>query len=190
MVRHSRFDLALFGVLALVMLVTRTHSLSDVVHLPNTSLASFFVLGFLVRRAMAFTGLFLLAVGIDLIMIGWLGHSSYCFTPAYWMLLPAYGTMWIAGRLGAEKIGIAPSALPMLLLLLVAATLVSQLFSSGGFYFLGGRSADPSLAGFIPRLARYFPPTLYATLLWSGVAAVAYALLAATRPAVLARAPE
>lgn len=190
MVRHSRFDLALFGALALVMLVTRTHSLSDVVHLPDTSLASFFVLGFLVRRAMAFAGLFLLAVGIDLLVIGWFGQSSYCFTPAYWMLLPAYGTMWIAGRLGAEKIGVAPSTLPVLLLLLVGATLVSQLFSSGGFYFLGGRFADPSLAGFMPRLARYFPLTLYATLLWSGVAAVAYAMLAATRPAMLARAPE
>lgn len=186
-IRNFRFDLAVFGLLALVMLVTRTHSLSNVMHLPDTSLASFFVLGFLVRRAAAFAGLFLLGFAIDVTVIGWFGQSSFCFTPAYWMLVPAYGTMWLAGRFAAEKLGDRVSALPPTIALLVLATFVSELFSSGGFYFLGGRFADPTLAGFMPRLARYFPPTLYATLLWTGTAAIAHALLAATRPALLAK---
>ena len=95
MVRISRPDLALFGALAIVMLVTRTHSLSNVMHLPDTSLASFFVGGFFLRRATAFAGLFLLAFAIDVTVIGWFGQSSFCFTPAYWMLVPAYGTMWL-----------------------------------------------------------------------------------------------
>lgn len=182
MVRNARFDHAVFGILALVMLVTRTHSLSNIMHLPDTSLASFFVLGFLVRRASAFAGLFLLGFAIDVIVIGWFGQSSFCFTPAYWMLVPAYGTMWLAGRFGAEKLGERASALPGLVVLLTGATLVSQLFSSGGFYFLGGRFADPTLAGFMPRLGRYFPPTLYATVIWSGAAAAIMAVLNIAQP--------
>lgn len=185
-IRNSRFDFTVLAMLALVTLVTRTHSLSNLMHLPDTSLASFFVLGFLVRRVAAFAALFLLAFAIDVTVIAWFGQSSFCFTPAYAMLVPAYATMWLAGRLGASKLGERASALPALVALLATATLVSELFSSGGFYFLGGRFADPSLAGFMPRLARYFPPTLYATLLWSGVAAATFVLLAITRPAVLA----
>ena len=59
---------------------------------------------------------------------------------------------------------------------------MSNLLSSGGFYFLGGRYDDPTIAGFLPRIQRYFPGTLLATLLWSGVAAAVYAALRALRP--------
>lgn len=190
MVRNSRFDLALFGALAFVMLVTRTHSLSNVMHLPDTSLASFFVLGFFVRRPAFFAGLFLLAFAIDVTVIGWFGQSSFCFTPAYWMLVPAYGTMWLAGCFGAEKFGAKAIHLPALTALVAAATLAAELFSSGGFYFLGGRIADPTIAGFVPRLARYFPPTLFATVLWSSVAAAIYVLLVVARPSLLVREAE
>lgn len=190
MVRNLRFDYAVFGALAFVMLVTRTHSLSNVMHLPDTSLASFFVLGFFVRRIVAFAALFLLAFAIDVTVIGWFGQSAFCFTPAYWMLVPAYGTMWLAGRFGSGKFRADGSAIPALFALVAIATLVSELFSSGGFYFLGGRFADPTMAGFMPRLVRYFPPTLLATLLWSGVAAAVYVLLSMARPALVAKAPE
>lgn len=187
MVRISRPDLALFGALAFVMLVTRTHSLSNVMHLPDTSLASFFIGGFFLRRAVPFVGLSLLAFAIDVTVIGWFGQSSFCFTPAYWMLVPAYGTMWLAGRSGARKLGDQASSLVGLLALVCIATLVSELFSSGGFYFLGGRFADPTFAGFLPRLARYFPPTLMATVLWTGIAAAIYTLLVTARPVLTAR---
>lgn len=182
MVRNARFDLSVFGALALAMLVTRSHSLSNLIHLPDTSLASFFVLGFFVRSPLAYAGLFLLGFAIDVTVIGWFGQSDFCFTPAYWMLVPAYGTMWLAGRFGAEKLGERASALPALAILLCVATLVSELFSSGGFYFLGGRFAEPTLAGFTPRLLHYFPPTLFATVLWSGAAAALFAMLVMVRP--------
>jgi hypothetical protein len=182
MIRRFHPDVIVFAVLAMVMLITRTHSLSPYMHLPDTSLASFFVLGFLVRRAAAFNGLFLLGFAIDVVVINWFGQSNFCFTPAYWMLVPAYGTMWLAGRIAQDRWGMRAAALPAIAVLLVAATFVSQLFSSGGFYFLGGRFPDPTIAGFLPRLAKYFPPTLWATLGWSGLAAAAIALLHVIRP--------
>lgn len=186
MVRDNRFQLSVFGLIALVMLVTRTHSLSNVLHLPDTSLASFFVLGFLVRPVMAFGALFLLGFAIDLIVIAYFGQSDFCFTAAYWMLVPAYGVMWLAGRFAQDRLGERVPALPAIAMLVVVATFLSELFSSGGFYFLGGRFADPTLAGFLPRLARYFPPTLWATLGWSGLAAAAFALMLVVRPGLRA----
>lgn len=177
-----RFELAIVALLAAVMLITRTHSLSNLVHLPDTSLASFFVLGYLVRQPLAFAGLFLLAFAIDVVVIYVMGGSGFCFTPAYWMLVPAYGVMWFAGRFAAERLGARLSALPATIALLAGAAFVSNLLSSGGFYFLGGRYDDPTIAGFLPRIQRYFPGTLLATLLWSGVAAAVYAALLAARP--------
>jgi hypothetical protein len=90
--------------------------------------------------------------------------------------------MWLAGRFAATRFGESLSALPAAAVLLIAAAFVSNLFSSGGFYFLGGRFEDPTIAGFLPRLQRYFPGTLLATLLWSGVGAAAYALILTARP--------
>jgi hypothetical protein len=183
-----RFELGVLALLAVVMLITRTHSLSHLVHLPDTSLASFFVLGYHVRRSSAFAALFALGFAIDIWKIYVMGGSGFCFTPAYWMLLPAYAVMWSAGRLVADRFGERFSTLMPAAVLLVLATLVSNLFSSGGFYFLGGRFPDATVAGFIPRLAKYFPGTLLATLLWSGVGAAAYAALLVARPE-LRRAP-
>ena len=182
MIHRYHPDVIVFAVLALVMLITRTHSLSPYMHLPDTSLASFFVLGFLVRRVTAFAALFLLGFAIDVVVINWFGQSDFCFTPAYWMLVPAYGTMWLAGRIAQDRWGVGAAALPAIAILLAGATFVSDLFSSGGFYFLGGRFAGPTIAGFLPRLLRYFPPTLWATLGWSGLAAAAIALLHVIRP--------
>lgn len=174
--RPARFEIATLALLAAVMLATRTHSLSNFVHLPDTSLASFFVLGWLVRRPAAFGALFFLGFAIDVWVIFVMGGSGFCFTPAYAMLLPAYGVMWLAGRFAARHLPERASSLPGAAALVAAAAFVSNLFSSGGFYFLGGRFPDPTIAGFLPRLARYFPGMLTSTLLWTGVAVAAYAL--------------
>jgi hypothetical protein len=178
----ARFELGALAVLAAVMLFTRTHWLSQVIHLPETSLASFFILGYLVRSPLAYAALFVLGFAIDVVVMYYLGGSGFCFTPAYWMLVPAYGVMWFAGRFSAERLGWTLSALPATAALLVGAAFVLQLCSSGGFYFLGGRYEDPTIAGFLPRIQRYFPGTLLATLLWSGVGAAVYALIRSLRP--------
>jgi len=182
MVRNTRFELSVFGIIALIMLATRSHSLSQLIHVPDTSLASFFVLGFFVPRILGFAALFLLGFVIDVTVINWFGQSDFCFTPAYWMLVPAYGVMWAAGRLAQSWLGTQGRVLPGMTALLASAAFVSDLLSSGGFYFLGGRFVDPTVTEFLPRIGRYFPTTLWATLGWSGLAAAAFALLFSVRP--------
>ncbi len=177
MAQRTRFDLGIFALLALVMLATRTHSLSAYVHLPDTGWASFFVAGYYIRSRMAFPALFLLAFAIDLVVIGARGGASFCFTPAYWMLVPAYGTMWCAGRFAAKRMGASLAILPAIVVLAVGATFVGHLFSSGGFYVLSGHFKDPSLAGFAGRIIRYFPGSLLSTLTWTGVAIACHAVV-------------
>lgn len=169
-----QFDAVLFAVLAVVMLATRPHSLSEYIHLPETSLASFFVAGFYIRSRLAFPALFALGFAIDVVTIYVMGGSGFCFTIAYWMLLPAYGAMWLAGRFGAARLGMTPATLPALIAVLCGATFVSNLFSSGGFYAFSGYFPDASVSGFLPRIERYFPGTLAATLSWAGMAAIVH----------------
>ena len=67
-----------------------------------------------------------------------------------------------------------PATLPALIAVLCGATFVSSLFSSGGFYAFSGHFPDASLAGFLPRIERYFPGTLAATVSWAGMAAIVH----------------
>ena len=168
----ARLDIAIFAALAAVMLITRPHSLSEFVHLPETSLASFVVAGYYIRSRLAFPALFALAFAIDVVSIHVMGGSDFCFTIAYWMLLPAYGVMWFAGRLAADRLDRKPAHLPALIALVASAAFVSNVFSSGGFYALSGHFPDATIAGWLPRLERYFPGTLLATLSWTGIAIV------------------
>lgn len=179
--QFNRFELTVFGILAAVMLLTRSHALTHLVHVPGTALASFFVLGYFVRRFAGFVGLFALGYAIDVVSISMLGVSDFCYTPAYAMLIPAYAVMWMAGRFAAglpERL----NSLPMIAVLLGVSTFASHLFSSGGFYFFGGRYPDPTIAGFVPRIGRYFPVSLMGSVMWSGVAAALWALLLTARP--------
>ena len=170
MTRQRRNETLIFAALAVLMLLTRTHSVSQVVHLPDTSWASFFVLGYYLRSGLAFAALFLLGLAIDLVMIRVFGTSNFCFTLAYGMLVPAYGTMWIAGRWARRHLAVSLSTLPLLTAGVSLASFVAELISSGGFYAFSGRFAAPTLAGFMPRLEQYFPYTLGATLAWTAVA--------------------
>ena len=182
MARENRFDLLVFAALAVVMLVTRSHSLSQYVHLPDTSWASFFVAGCYIRSRHAFPALFLLGFAIDLVMIRVFGTPDFCFTTAYWLLVPAYGAMWLAGSWAHMRLAPKAASLPALFALVCGATFLAEVIASGGFYFLGGRFAEPTLAGFLPRLQHYFPITLLSTLGWTGLAAAAHTLAIRLRP--------
>jgi|SRR5690554_1232386 len=174
MEKSMRFDLVIFAILALVMLATRTHSFSSYIHLPDTSWASFFIAGYYIRNRLAFPALFLLSFTIDLFVIGVKDGASHCFTPAYWMLMPAYGAMWFGGRFSAHRFGASVKDLPGIFLTICGASLAAQLFSSGGYYMLSGNFIDPNIAEFAGRMERYFPGNLLSTLTWCGVAVAAH----------------
>ena len=161
-------------VLAALIVATRGHHFASINSLPSASLAVFFLAGLYLRPAWVFPALLALCAGLDYAAITVGGVSSFCVTPAYGFLLPAYGVLWLAGRWFAKRYSFSSGAvLPLVGSVAVAAT-VSELLSSGGFYFFGGRYANPTLAEFGPRLAKYFPHQLENIGFWLGIALIVH----------------
>lgn len=166
---------ALLGLLAALMILTRGQHFASVDALPSASWAVFFLAGALLRPAWVFPALFLLAFTLDVSAIGWAGVSDHCFTPAYAALIPAYGSLWMAGQLYARWHRDQLATVLPLALSVAGGAVVCYLFSGGGFYFFSGREADPTWSGFVPRIVEYLPRYLGTLSLYVGVAAAIYA---------------
>jgi hypothetical protein len=132
-------------------------------HLPDPTLAALFVLGALGIRAPHLALVLLTLLSVDGLKIA-LGSSSACLSPGYPLLFVSYGVMAWLGRKGQER------ALALQLVVLVAATTLSYAISSGGYYLLSGRFAEPSLHGFAERLALYLPNALITTFAYASLA--------------------
>jgi hypothetical protein len=90
-------------VLAVLIIATRGHHFASINSLPSASLAVFFLAGLYLRPTWVFPSLLALCAGLDFSAITYGGVSSFCVTPAYGFLLPAYGVMWLAGRWFAKR---------------------------------------------------------------------------------------
>jgi hypothetical protein len=164
-------------VLAVLMIVTRFHHFGTAIHLPDASMAVFFVGGLYLRKHLAFVGFMALAVLIDWVAIEQAGVSDFCVTPAYSFLLPAYAVLWYGGRLYAPRLqSNAGSLLGLGAVALLGASL-SFAISNGGFYWFGGRYAQPHFAEYVARAWQWGPLFVRTTMLYIAVAAVAHVVL-------------
>ena len=189
MLTLSRNNQIIIGiVLAALVFITRSDHFATFNNLPAASLAVFFLAGFYLRSFLVFVGLIALCVGLDFYSITAGGVSSFCVTPAYGFLLPAYGVLWLAGKWFNTKYSFSSKAILPLLTSVAASTGVSELLSSGGFYFLGGRFENPTLAMFGERLVRYFPHQLEGIGFWLGVALFVHIVFALSHGKHLAKA--
>lgn len=179
----SRRDQILIGsLLAALMVATRGHHYPTVRQmLPSASWAVFFIAGVYLRPAIVFSGLLLLAGLLDCMAIGWGNVSDYCISVAYAALIPAYGSLWLAGRWYARHHSERHTTLPLLAGTAFTATLVCEIISSGSFYFFSGRFADPTLVEFAGRFAKYFPHSMTSLAIWVAAAALIHALTAVAR---------
>lgn len=169
----ERFSLWLALLLAAVMIATRFKHFGDVVHLPDASMALFFLGGLWVRRHLAFVGLLVLAVAIDEVSVRVLGISDFCMTPAYAFLPLAYAVLWYAGRLYATvETGLVRYLLGAFAVAFVAAS-VSFAISNGSFYWLGGRYAQPHMSEYLTRMWQWGPLFVRTTLAYVAVALLA-----------------
>jgi hypothetical protein len=174
----SRSALPVGLALAVLMAATRSHHFTTALHLPDASWAVFFLAGVYLRRVSMLPALMAEAALIDYAAVTWGGVGSFCITPAYAFLVPAYGALWLAGRWYAAHHSFRLSTLGLLAVSVIVGAAVSELFSSGGFYFFSGRF-EPTLTEFGPHLARYFPMSLASMVFYVGLAAVVHAALGA-----------
>lgn len=174
----SRRQLATGLGLAALLAMTRGHHFAPL-DLPSASWAVFFLAGALLRPRWVFPALILEAALLDWVAIGWQGVSSWCVTPAYWLLVPAYGSLWLGGRLYAGWHRERPATLATLALCVTLSAFVCYLLSGGGFLYFSGRYPQPSLTLLAEHIATYYPRYLQSLALYVGLAALLYAGLRA-----------
>lgn len=167
---QQRSQLMIGAILIVLIAITRGHHFASVDHLPSASWAVFFLAGVYLKPLWSFPLLILEAFILDFAAITFGGVSSFCVTPAYIMLVPAYASLWWAGRWYAQRHHERWSSLPVLFGSLLVSTGVCQIISSGSFYFYSGRYTDPTMVEMINRLIKYSPSQFEAVLFYVGCA--------------------
>lgn len=174
----TRSQMAIGLLLVLLMILTRSHHFASVHNLADASWAIFFLAGLYLRSAWPLLGFFALSWWLDFAAYTWGGVSDFCLTPAYVFLLPAYASLWLAGRWYAKRYQFAwRTILPLSFSVIIGLTLC-ELFSSGGFYFFSGRFADTTLNAFGEQLIKYFPLYVETFIFYLGITAVIHSLFA------------
>ena len=171
-------NLGLFAAFAALMVATRFHHFGDVLHLPDASMALFFLGGLYLRKHWQFAVLIGLAVAIDWVAIERAGVSDFCVTPAYSFLLPAYGVLWYGGRLYADRLHARWGSMPGAAGVGLIAASVSFAISNGAFYWFGGRYENPHFAEYVARAWQWGPLFVRTTMVYIVVALVVHALAA------------
>lgn len=172
----TRNQMAIALLLVLLMVLTRSHHFASVHNLADASWAIFFLAGIYLRSAWPLLGFFALSWWLDFAAYTWGGVSDYCLTPAYVFLLPAYASLWLAGRWYTKQYQFTwRTAIPLSLSIMAGLTLC-ELFSGGGFYFFSGRIAETTLSEFGEQLIKYFPLYIETFVFYTGIAIVIHAL--------------
>lgn len=172
-------ETALFVTLMVAMVATRFHHEGNLVHqhLPDASMAVFFLGGLYLRSHWRFAVLLALAVAVDWAAIELAGVSDFCVTAAYAALPLAYGVLWYAGRLYSGRLSAGAGSLAAAWGLGIAAAALSFLISNGAFYWLGGRYPDPNLAQYLARAWQWGPLFVRTTACYLAAALVLHHLV-------------
>ncbi len=160
MTLSTRSQVIIGSLLIALMLITRGHHFATIDHLPSASWAVFFLAGFYLSSKWMFPLLLTQAAFMDFAVTTWGGISSFCVSPAYPLLIPAYGILWLGGRWYTEHYKFDFKTLMPLSSSIFVATAVSTVISNGGFYFFSGRYAEPTLIEFGHRFIKYYPSSL------------------------------
>ena len=171
--------IGIFAILAIVMAATRVNHFAA---LPDASWAVFFVAGFYLRGSVrwAFPLLIALAVLIDFIVITGQGMnfwSHYCVSIAYWFLLPAYLSLWLAGSwLRSRHAGLGLREFGFLAASLFAAVSVCYVLSNGSYYWLSDSwltaGNTRSFGGWLENLGDWYVPYLRTSAMYIAIAAL------------------
>jgi hypothetical protein len=169
-------SIVIFAALAALMAATRFNHFGSAVSLPDASYAVFFLgglylSGFARTSVAAFSVLIVEAGLIDYYATSVQGISDWCMSPAYWFLIPTYGSLWLVGRWFASRNAMQEHSLEgkALIGLGMAAWAGSSfafVFSNATFYLFSGRFAEMSATEYASRVAQYYVSYVSMALLY------------------------
>lgn len=160
---------ALCALLMLLMAVTRSHHFDSLDHLPDASLAAFLLAGFYLPLA-AFPALLVVAGLADYFAFNYAGVSDWCFSPAYWFLIPTYAVLFYAGRFYAARHSQTWHGLALFATTAFVATSAAFMISSGSFFLFSGRFAEMTALQYAVSVAKYYVPYLISAFLYLSLA--------------------
>lgn len=150
--------IAIFALLTLLMLATRTHHFSSLTNLPSASIAIFFLAGMYLRNMKAFWFFYVLSITIDLASSYARGQFGDCITVSYPALVFSYGVMFSIGYYAKPNwkdntwsINVAKVAIALFI-----ASAIAFFISNGSYYTLSGKFPDLSWAQYTTRVDKYF----------------------------------
>lgn len=184
MTRTAPTGLVAIALLA-AMAATRSHHFTSLLGPGDATLAVFFLGGLFLRRA-AWLALFLAMAGLVDFLAVQSGTSAWCITPGYALLAPAYGALWLAGRVSTDALQ-STAGLLRGAGLLACAVLVFFVISNVGFYAFSDAVTGLGAIEFALRVATYLPGYLAQAFLYSGAGlALAHALIRGGRAQAVA----
>lgn len=162
-------SIVIFAVLVILMAATRSHYFGSLSSLPDASWPIFLLAGFYLPR-WVFPLLLVEAGVVDYWAINYGGISDWCFSPAYWFLIPTYFSLWFGGRYYATRYQFSLRSLAELSGVAVVATTAAFLISNASFYVFADYFGKMSAAQYSAQVAQYFLPYLQTVLLYLSAA--------------------
>jgi len=163
--------IAISVALAALMAATREYHFGSAMHLPDASLAVFLLAGFYLPR-WAFPALLAEAGLVDYLALNYGGVDGWCFSSAYWFLIPTYFVLWFAGRFYATRYRFSLRSLAEFTAISFAATGAAFLISNASFYLFADYFDKMTAAQYGSQVAQYFLPYLQSAFLYLVAAAV------------------
>ena len=175
--------LAILAALAALMAATRFNHFGSAVALPDASLAVFFLGGLYLSRCStrmsiaAFAALILQAGLIDYYATSVQGVSDWCMTPAYWFLIPTYGSLWLIGRWFTLRHAMHGKGLVLLGIAAWVASSFAFAFSNVTFYMFSEYFAEMSVAEYASRVSQYYVSYVAMAMMYIAGVVVVHAML-------------
>ena len=156
--------------LVLIMALTRFQHFGDSLHLPDASLAVFFLAGLyqstVLKRKTVFIILLLMAGIIDFAAIQ-TGTSAWCISPAYVFLVPTYLVMWSVGHYCTQFQHASAYSLVKTLGWVAIASTAAFFISNMSFYQFSGRYTELPIKSYLLDIAHYYPNYVGYTLIYA-----------------------
>jgi len=126
---------------------------------------------------LAFPVLLLAAGAADYFAINYAGVSGWCFSPAYWFLIPTYAVLFYAGRFYVTRHTATLRSAGLFTVTALLSTTAAFVLSNVSFYLFAGRFADMSVMEYANSVAHYFLPYQLSALIYLVPAVLLYAVL-------------
>jgi len=149
-------------VLLLVLIITRSGHFGSGFKLPDASWAMFWLAGALSQRWWWPAFLLSSAAVVDYLVISH-GVSSYCVTPAYPFLIPAYLSLWGAGRWVSQSLSIEWQSSLRIVISVLNGVTVAFIISNYSFYVFSENFALLTAWQYTQATMQYWPAYLLHT---------------------------